>query len=72
MAKRVSVPIALEDREFRSVEEIDSGVAKIERRIRELESLDLQEAVLTDNGADTVHCRNQGQQHSAVYPRSAG
>jgi len=58
MAKRVPIPPALEEREFRSVEEINSAIAKLERRIRELEELDVQEAYATDNGADTVAISN--------------
>ncbi len=54
MVKRASVPIPLEEREFRSIEEIDSGIAKLDRRIHELEGLNVQEAVLTDSGADDV------------------
>lgn len=43
-----------EPREFRSVDEIDSGIAKLERRIRELEQLDVAAAVYNDSGADDV------------------
>jgi uncharacterized protein (TIGR02391 family) len=44
----------LEPREFKSAEEIDFGIAKLERRIRELEQLDIAAAVLKDSGADNV------------------
>src|SRR2546428_6539557 len=54
MAKRRSDPPLLEEREFKSVEEIDSGIAKLERRIRELEQLEITAAVLNDTGADDV------------------
>jgi len=46
--------VLIELREFRSIEEIDSAVAKLERRIRELNELDIAAAVLTDSGADGV------------------
>ena len=54
MAKRRPDPPPLEEREFRSVEEIDSGIAKLERRIRELEQLEIAAAILNDTGADDV------------------
>jgi uncharacterized protein (TIGR02391 family) len=44
----------MELREFKSVEEIDSAVAKLERRIRELNELDITTAVVNDSGADAV------------------
>ena len=54
MAKSVPNRPPLEEREFKSVEEIDSGVAKLDRRIRELEQLVIAAAVLNDSGADDV------------------
>lgn len=54
MAKRRSDPPPVEPRVFRSVEEIDSGIAKLERRIRDLEQLDVRAAVHDDTGADDV------------------
>lgn len=47
-------PPPLEPREFQSVEEIDRGIAKLERRVIELETLDLAAAVTGDTGADDV------------------
>ncbi len=47
-------PPPIEPREFRSVDEIDSGIAKLERRIRDLEQLDVAAAVDEDTGADDV------------------
>lgn len=58
MPKRVQVPAPLEEREFRSGEEIDIAVKKLERRVQELKALNVQETVLTDNGADTVATSN--------------
>lgn len=46
MAKRRTEPPPLESREFRSPEEIDAGIAKLRRRIQELEKLDVRASVL--------------------------
>lgn len=54
MPKRRPDPPPIEPREFRSVDEIDSGISKLERRIRDLEQLDVRAAVLEDTGADDV------------------
>jgi len=54
MAKRASAPTPLQLREFRSPEEIDAAVDKFQRRINELEELDVQAAVLSQTGADDV------------------
>jgi len=54
MAKRRPDPPRIESREFRSIDEIDSGIAKLEHRIRELEQLDVAAAVHDDTGADDV------------------
>lgn len=54
MPKRRPDPPPIEPREFRSVDEIDSGISKLERRIRDLEQLDVAAAVLNDTGADDV------------------
>jgi hypothetical protein len=58
MAKRSQTPAPLEEREFKSGEEIDLAVKKLERRIEELKALNVQEAVLAHNGADTVATSN--------------
>jgi len=58
MVRRVQPPPPLEEREFKSGEEIDLAVRKLERRILELESINVQEAVLAHNGADTVATSN--------------
>ena len=48
--RRQDIP-QLEEREFRSVEELDSAVAKIQRRIHELEALDIPDSLLRSTGA---------------------
>lgn len=53
MVKRNELP-PIEPREFRSPEEIDSAVAKLTRRIGELELLDVRAAVGKRTGADDV------------------
>ena len=50
MAKRKSEPPSLEPREFRSPEEIDLAIAKLRRRIPELENLDPNGAVNEESG----------------------
>jgi uncharacterized protein (TIGR02391 family) len=54
MAKKNAVPPPLEPRQFRSPEEIDAAIAKLRRRIAELERLDVQATVLQHTGADMV------------------
>jgi uncharacterized protein (TIGR02391 family) len=54
MANKRSQPPLLEPREFRSPEEIDASIAKLKRRIQELQQLDISSAVLNDSGADDV------------------
>ncbi|HUT36100.1 MAG TPA: hypothetical protein VNE39_21610 [Planctomycetota bacterium] len=54
MTKRRVEPPPIRPREFRSVEENDSGIAKLERRIRDLNELDVTAAFLNHTGADDV------------------
>jgi uncharacterized protein (TIGR02391 family) len=54
MVKRSPVPPPPEERIFQSSDEIDVAIRKLERRITELQGLNVQEAVLTDNSADDV------------------
>ena len=54
MAKKRLDPPPIEPRVFQSPDEIDRGVAKLERRIRELEALDMVAVVRDDTGADDV------------------
>ncbi len=44
----------IEPREFRSVDEIDRGIKKLQRRIEELRNLDARAAILEHSGADDV------------------
>lgn len=54
MAKKRIEPPPLELREFRSPEEIDLAIAKLRRRIAELDGLDVKAAVINGTGADDV------------------
>jgi uncharacterized protein (TIGR02391 family) len=54
MAKKSSPPPPLQPREFRSPEEIDAAISKFQRRIKELEELDVPAALLNETGADEV------------------
>jgi predicted nucleotide-binding protein len=47
-------PPAVEARQFNSAQEIDQGIAKLDRRIRDLEQLDVRQAVLEESGEDKV------------------
>ena|SRR5579872_5165876 len=59
MPRRAAIPSPpIEPREFRSVEEIESGIAKLQRRLRELEELDIAVAVVQQTGADRVAVSN--------------
>lgn len=54
MIKKSLTPAPLEPREFRSSEEIDSAIAKLQRRIKELQELDIRTSVIRDDGAMDV------------------
>lgn len=54
MPKRRPDPLPIEPRVFISVEEIDAAISKLERRVRDLEQLDVRAAILNDTGADDV------------------
>jgi uncharacterized protein (TIGR02391 family) len=54
MARKVANPPPIEPREFRSVEEIDAGIAKLERRVRELEELSVRRALTLETAEDDV------------------
>src|SRR6266566_474129 len=54
MARRQPEPPPLESREFRSPEEIDAAIAKLRRRIEEIEKLDIRAAMMNHTGADEV------------------
>lgn len=67
MPKRRPDSPPIESREFRSVEEIESGISKLKRRIRELEQLDVRAAVLEHTGADNVVRSNVRETIRAVF-----
>jgi uncharacterized protein (TIGR02391 family) len=54
MAKKRPDPEPIEPREFKSVDEIDVAITKIERRIRDLERPDVVQAVREHTGAEDV------------------
>ena len=54
MARRLPPALELESRQWASPDEIDRAVAKLKRRIAELDALNIQEAVLGHTGADDV------------------
>jgi uncharacterized protein (TIGR02391 family) len=58
MARKRAEPAPIEPREFRSPEEIDQAVGKLQRRIRELEQLDLAAAIRDNTGAIKVATSN--------------
>ena len=58
MARKLPNPPPTEPREFRSPEEIDAAVARLERRVNEVEQLDVRAAIVKHTGADTVVISN--------------
>jgi uncharacterized protein (TIGR02391 family) len=58
MVKKRSDAPPLESREFKSAEDIDLVIAKLQRRIQELEQLDIPAAVQRNTGADEVAISN--------------
>lgn len=54
MARRESQPPALQPREFRSPEEVDAAIQKLQRRIKEVEGVDVVAAVTEYTGQDDV------------------
>jgi uncharacterized protein (TIGR02391 family) len=54
MPKKRPDPPPIEPREFRSVDEIDAGISKLERRVRDIEQLDVRAAHLEHTGTDDV------------------
>jgi len=54
MAKRRQDPAPIEARVFQTTDEIDHGIAKLQRRISELEQLDIARAKVNDTGEITV------------------
>ena len=54
MARKREGPPPIEPKEFQSPEEIDRAINKLERRVKELEMLDVAAAINGDTGADDV------------------
>jgi hypothetical protein len=54
MARHRPEPPPVEPRQFSSVEEIDRGIKKLERRLADIDGLDVAAAVLSDTGAIDV------------------
>jgi hypothetical protein len=44
----------IEPRQFTSIDEIDRGIRKLERRLEELQALNVMNAILADSGEDDV------------------
>src|SRR5688572_29238371 len=57
----------VEPKHFGSPEDIDQGIAKFERRIQELESVDLHGSVFQDTGADDVARSNVRESIREVF-----
>src|SRR5690349_13903556 len=71
MVRKAQPPPAIEPRIFRSLEEILAGIAKLQRRVQELDQLDIAEAVRTDNGADRVVTSNIRESIREVFGSSS-
>jgi hypothetical protein len=67
MAKSQPDPPPLEPRDFRSPEEIEAAIAKLRRQIEVLNQLDIQKAIVEDNGADDVAGSNVRATIRAVF-----
>jgi uncharacterized protein (TIGR02391 family) len=67
IAKRLQNSSPLEPRQFHSPEEIDRGIGKLERRIQELEKLDLGLTVRGEMGTLTVARSNVRESIRAVF-----
>jgi len=58
MVKKQPQPPLIEPKQFQSPEEIDHAISKLERRIQELEALNVQEVVINETGEDSVAVSN--------------
>jgi uncharacterized protein (TIGR02391 family) len=67
MATRQPDPPPLESREFRSSEEIDAAIARLRRRIEDLEKLDVRAAFVNHSGEDQVVQSNVQQTIREVF-----
>lgn len=57
-SRKPTAPSSLQIKEWLSVEEIDKAIAKLRRRLEEMEALNVQDAVFNDSGADDVAVSN--------------
>ena len=55
---RKSEPQPLQPREFRSPEEIDAAIQKLQRRVKDVEGLDVATAVTQHTGQENVVASN--------------
>lgn len=67
MAKRREEQAPIEPKQFQSVDEIDRGIGKLEKRIKELEGLDVGVAISGDTGADDVAVSNVRESIREVF-----
>lgn len=58
---------SIQPREFRSIEEIDRAAAKLERRIKELEAVNVQDAALNHTAADDNAIHNLRSSILEIY-----
>ena len=65
--RRPDPPPVVEPKVFTSPDEIDQGIAKLARRIQELESLDLRAAVFENTGSDDVAQSNVRESIREVF-----
>jgi uncharacterized protein (TIGR02391 family) len=72
MARRKQeAELSIQPREFRSVDEINRAIAKLERRIRELGGLNVLDAVLNDSAADDTAIHNLRSTILEIYGESS-
>lgn len=61
----------VEPRQWASTDEVDRGIAKLQRRITELEALDVQAAVVADTSADDVAISNVHEAIREVFGQNS-
>jgi len=72
MPKRTPPPQSvIEPRQWTTLEEVDRAVAKLQRRISELETLDVQAAVLQDTSTDDVAISNVRETIREVFGQNS-
>src|SRR5690242_11574103 len=67
MPRKSSAPPPIELRVFKTPDEIDRAIAKLNRRIEELAALDVQDAVVNDSGVDDVVTSNIAETIREVF-----